>query len=62
MLAWWWTTSENYPWIYAFDPPADNAGTDVDSAWLWYEKTSNGPRSFRVVTGGQAGEFLYFDP
>jgi probable HAF family extracellular repeat protein len=62
MGVWWWTSESNYSYIYAFDPPADNAGTDIASAWLYYFKGSKTPRSFGVVTGDYAGEFLYFGP
>ncbi len=31
MGAWWWTSRNVYPFIYVFDPPADNGGTDVES-------------------------------
>jgi len=62
MLAWWWTSSDTYPWIYAFDPPADNGGTDIDLAWLFYHKDTRDPRSFFVQTGDLAGTTLYFDP
>ena len=62
MVAWWWTSESNYPFLYAFDPPADNAGTDITSAWLWYFEETKTPRSFGVVTGNNAGSFLYFGP
>ena len=62
MTAWWWTNESNYPFIYAFDPPADNAGTDIEAEWLWYFEGSSSPRSFSVVTGDHAGEFLFFGP
>jgi len=48
--------------IYAFDPPADNVGTDIEAEWLWYAKETKTPRWFGVVTGDHAGEFLLFDP
>ena len=62
MAAWWWTDETVYPFIYAFDPPADNAGTDIESEWLWYFEGTKTPRSFGVVTGPIAGSFLFFDP
>jgi hypothetical protein len=62
MTAWWWTNESNYPYIYAFNPPADNAGTDIESAWLWYFEDSKTPRSFGVVTGPSADGFLFFNP
>jgi hypothetical protein len=62
MGAWWWTSETNYPFLYVFDPPADNGGTDVASEWVFYFEGSSGPRSFGVVTGDHAGEFLFFDP
>ena len=63
MGAWWWTRSDIYTYIFAFDPPADNAGTDIDSAWLRYQKDTKNPRSFRVTTGDHAwATSLYFDP
>jgi hypothetical protein len=62
MGAWWWTSETIYPFIYAFDPPADYAGTDVESCWLYYFEESNTPRSFGVATGASAGQFLFFGP
>ena len=62
MAAWWWTSESSYPFVYTFDPPADNAGTDVESEWLYYFEGSTGPRSFGVVTGPSEGLFLSFDP
>jgi hypothetical protein len=62
MHAWWWTSGTNYPYIYSFDPPSDNSGTDVNSCWLFYFEGSKTPRSFGVVTGDSAGEFLFFGP
>jgi hypothetical protein len=62
MVAWWWTNETDYPHIYAFDPPADNGGTNIDSEWLWYFRDSSGPRVFGVLTGTQGGDFLYYSP
>ena len=62
MGAWWWTNASNYPYIHVFDPPADNAGTDIESAWLWYSEGSKSPREFGVVAGSDTGDFLFFDP
>jgi len=62
MGAWWWTNASNYPYIHVFDPPADNAGTDIESAWLWYSEGSKSPREFGVVAGPDTGDFLFFDP
>jgi hypothetical protein len=62
MGAWWWTSESNYPYLYVFDPPADRAGTNIESAWLWYFEDSQGPRVFSVLTGLGEGEFLFFDP
>ena len=58
----WWTNETLYLFIYAFDPPADNAGTDIGSEWLFYFAGSNSPRSFGVVTGPSAGPDLFFGP
>jgi hypothetical protein len=58
----WWTNETIYPFIYVFNPPADNAGTDVESEWLFYFEGSSDPRSFGVVTGPSAGSFLFFNP
>jgi hypothetical protein len=60
--AWWWTSQGDYPYLYIFNPPADNGGTDIDSAWLYYFVGTKTPRSFGIVTGPSAGSFLYFDP
>jgi hypothetical protein len=62
MGVWWWTSETNYPFLYVFDPPADNGGTDIASEWVFYFEGSSGPRSFGVVTGDHAGEFLFFGP
>ena len=62
MSAWWYTTETDYPSLYLFDPPADNGGTQIDSEWLWYFEETRTPRSFSVLTGADAGSFLYFDP
>jgi hypothetical protein len=62
MTAWWWTSEGIYPFLFVFDPPADNAGTDVESNWLWYFEDTKAPRSFGAVTGEHAGSFLYFGP
>ena len=51
-----------YPFIYAFDPPADRVGTDIEAEWLWYFEDTKKPREFGVVTGASAGSFLFFDP
>lgn len=60
--AWWWTSQGDYPYFYIFNPPADNGGTDIDSAWLYYFEGTKTPRSFGVVTGPSAGSFLFFNP
>jgi hypothetical protein len=62
MGAWWWTSESNYPFLYVFDPPADNAGTDIGDAMLYYFRGTKDPRSFAIVTGPSTGGFLYFDP
>jgi hypothetical protein len=62
MPAWWYTNETDYPYIYAFATPADNAGTAAGDAWLWYFEDSKTPRSFAVITGTAAGGFLYFNP
>ena len=51
-----------YPFIYVYDPPADNAGSDIEAEWVFYFEGSSGPRVFGVVTGDSAGEFLFFGP
>ncbi len=60
MGSWWWSSESSYPFIYAFDPPADSAGTDIESAWLFYFEESKAPRAFSVMTGADAGAFLFF--
>ena len=62
MVAWWYTDETNYPSVYAFDPPADLGGTDIDSAWLWFFEDANGPRWFSVLSGPSTGSFLSFNP
>jgi hypothetical protein len=62
MGAGWYTNESVYPYISAFNPPADNAGTDIEAEWLFYSEETNGPREFGVVTGDHVGEFLFFDP
>ena len=63
MGAWWWTNQTFYPYIYAFNPPADHGpGTDIGDEWLFYIEGSNDPRLFGVLTGEYAGELLYFNP
>ncbi|RKX34803.1 MAG: hypothetical protein DRP71_05980 [Verrucomicrobia bacterium] len=62
MGTWWWTSESTYPYLYAFNPPADNSGTDIESAWLFYFEASKGPRAFSVMTGANAGAFLFFNP
>lgn len=62
MATWWWTRDTYYPSLYAFNPPADNSGTDIAAAWLWYFEGTKSPRSFGVMTGDSAGSFLFFDP
>jgi hypothetical protein len=62
MGAWWLTSQTLYPFVYVFDPPADNAGTNIEAEWLWYFEETKTPRSFGVVTGPNAGSFLFFDP
>ena len=39
------------PVIYAFDPPADNAGTDIEAEWLWYRKRQKGSTLLRCADG-----------
>lgn len=60
MGAWWWTSSESsiYPFIYAFDPPVDNGGTDIGSEWIYYFEGTKGPRIFGLADGSG----LFFDP
>ena len=60
--AWWWTNETVYPFLFVFDPPADNGGTDIGSEWIFYFEDSKNPRSFGVVTGAMAGSFLFFNP
>ena len=62
MGAWWWTNETNYPFLYVFNPPADNTGIDIEAEWLWYFEETKSPRSFGVVTGASAGSSLFFDP
>ena len=62
MVAWWYTNETIYPFLYVFDPPADNAGTNIGSEWIYYFEDSKNPRSFGVVTGSMAGSFLFFGP
>lgn len=62
MVAWWYTNETDYPSLYAFDPPADNGGTQIGSEWLWYFEGTTGPRSFYVLTGPNAGSALSFNP
>ena len=62
MHAWWWTNETVYPFIYAFDPPADSSGTDIKSEWLFYFEMSSSPREFGAMTGDSTGSFLFFDP
>lgn len=62
MNAWCWTSETDYPFIYAFSPPADNVGTEIGSNWLWYFKGSKDPRVFGVPTGDDAGSFLFYSP
>jgi len=62
MGAWWWTNEGEYPYIYVFAPPADYAGTDIESNWLFFFGDTASPRVFGVMTGDHAGEFLFFDP
>jgi len=62
MGAWWWTSESIYTYIYVFDPPADRAGTNIESAWLWYFEDNTSPRVYGVLTGLSAGSFLFFDP
>ena len=61
MAAWWWTNETVYPFIYAFDPPADNAGTDIEDEWLWCFEGETDPRVFSVM-GSDPVIFLYFGP
>jgi len=60
--AWWWINETTYPFLYAFAPPADIGGTDIESAWLFFFEATKAPRSFGVVTGDHGGQFLFFDP
>jgi len=62
MDTWCWTSSTIYPFIYAFDPPADIAGTDIEDAWVFYFGDTKGPRIFGIVTGAGAGGGLFFGP
>jgi hypothetical protein len=62
MGAWWWTREGTYPSLYLFDPPADKKGTQIASAWVYYDAGSSGPRWFSVLNGPSAGSFLSFDP
>jgi hypothetical protein len=62
MQSWWWTNETDYPFMYGFGIPADNAGTVAGDAWLWYFEGTSGPRNFGVVTGAEAGGFLFFNP
>jgi hypothetical protein len=62
MGTWCWTSETMYPFIYAFNPSADNVGTDVESCWLFYFEDSRTPRVFGVVDGGNAGAALFFTP
>jgi hypothetical protein len=58
MSAWWWTTEGTYPYLYIFDPAADNNGLDVATTWVWYFDDDVDPRIFATIPGG---EFLSFD-
>jgi hypothetical protein len=60
MVAWWYTNETVYLFIYAFDPPADNAGTNIPSGWVFYFEGTKGSRVFGAVEG--AMPILYFDP
>jgi hypothetical protein len=62
MTAWWYTNETDYPFVYGFGVPADNAGTVAGDAWLWYFAGTKTPRNFAVVTGAEAGNFLFFNP
>jgi hypothetical protein len=62
MTAWWWTTESFFPSIYAFSPPADLGGTQINSEWLWYQEGTVGPREFFILTGANAGSSLTFNP
>jgi hypothetical protein len=62
MGAWWWTNKSDYPYLYVFDPPADRARTNIESAWLYYFEDSKSPRVYAVLTGLSEGSFLFFDP
>ena len=62
MTAWWYTNETDYPYMYGFGLPADNAGTVAGDAWLWYFEGTKTPRNFGVVTGAEAGNFLFFNP
>ena len=62
MTTWWWTNADTYPYLYLFDPPADNAGTDIDAQWVFYFDGTKSPRSFAIVTGPSVGGFLFFNP
>jgi phospholipase/lecithinase/hemolysin len=62
MGVWWWTSETVYPFIFAFNPPADNVGTDVESCWLFYFEGGKTPRILGVATGADEGSFLFFGP
>lgn len=62
MKAWWFTREVDYPSVYVWDPPADKGGTQIASAWVWYEKGTKSPRVFYVLAGPDAGKTLTFDP
>ena len=62
MGAVWWTNMSVYPFLHVWNPPADTAGTDIGDAWLWYFEGTKTTRSFGIVTGPNAGKFLFFNP
>ena len=62
MSAWWWTNTTTYPFLFAFNPQPDSAGTDVDTQWLFYFEETSAPRVFAIMTGSLAGQNLFFDP
>jgi len=62
MGAWWWTSDSVYPFVYAFDPPVDNGGTDIGSEWIFYFEGTKGPRVFGVASGPFKDAGLFFDP
>jgi hypothetical protein len=62
MVAWWYSNQTIYPSIYAFGPPTDLRGTDIESEWLFCFEGETDPRVFYVLTGPKAGSYLYYSP